>query len=106
MAFWFLLASSGAAQTAQFEGKRIEDIQYSPAQILDPADLARTQRVEQDRVFVGYLARAAVSGAELGDEQPQLDRRQGSGACRMTRSTKSSNDTQIACNTCGCCILS
>jgi outer membrane protein assembly complex protein YaeT len=32
-------AMNSAAQIAQFEGQKIADIQYSPAQILDPADL-------------------------------------------------------------------
>lgn len=36
----FVLLFPAAAQVAQFENKRIEDIQFSPAQPLDPADLA------------------------------------------------------------------
>ncbi|MGI8989129.1 MAG: BamA/TamA family outer membrane protein [Bryobacteraceae bacterium] len=38
-----LLTSGAAAQNAQFEGKPIAAIQYSPVQTLDPADLARAQ---------------------------------------------------------------
>ncbi len=36
-----LLAIPACAQVAQFENKRITDIQFSPVQPLDPADLAR-----------------------------------------------------------------
>ena len=36
-----LLSLPATAQIAQFDGKRIMDIQFSPAQILDPADLAK-----------------------------------------------------------------
>src|SRR5580698_2168159 len=40
-----------AAQVAQFEGKRIADIQYLPAQILDPADLASAQPLKKGDVL-------------------------------------------------------
>jgi outer membrane protein insertion porin family len=39
--------SESAAQVASFEGKRIAEIQYSPAQILDPADLASAQPLKK-----------------------------------------------------------
>ncbi|MDQ2899893.1 MAG: hypothetical protein M3Y07_08850, partial [Acidobacteriota bacterium] len=38
-----LLATGAGAQISQFEGKPIAAIQYSPAETLDPADLARAQ---------------------------------------------------------------
>ena len=36
-----LFAVCAAAQVSEFEGRPIVDIQFSPAQTLDPADLAR-----------------------------------------------------------------
>jgi len=42
-----LLPLGVAAQVAQFEGKRIVDIQFAPAQILDPADLAKAQPLKK-----------------------------------------------------------
>src|SRR6266566_2231247 len=42
-----LLPLGVAAEVAQFEGKRIVDIQFAPAQILDPADLAKAQPLKK-----------------------------------------------------------
>jgi hypothetical protein len=39
-----LVISSAKAQVSDFEGRRIVDIQFSPAQILDPADLDKPAR--------------------------------------------------------------
>ncbi|HEY4089183.1 MAG TPA: BamA/TamA family outer membrane protein [Bryobacteraceae bacterium] len=40
-------AANSSAQIAQFEGQKIADIQYSPAPILDPADLAVVQLLQK-----------------------------------------------------------
>jgi outer membrane protein assembly complex protein YaeT len=54
-----LLASGIAAQVATFEGKRIADIQFSPAKILDPADLAKAQPIKKgDQLRAEDVARA------------------------------------------------
>ena len=46
--FFFSLSSRAAfAQLQQFEGKRISRIEYSPAQILDPADLQKAQPLKE-----------------------------------------------------------
>jgi outer membrane protein assembly complex protein YaeT len=42
-----MLTSSIAAQVSEFEGKRIVDIEFSPAQPLDPADLAKAQLLKK-----------------------------------------------------------
>ena len=42
-----LLPLGMAAEVAQFEGKRIVDIQFTPAQILDPADLEKAQPLKK-----------------------------------------------------------
>ena len=55
----FGLAVHGTAQVSQFEGRRIADIQYTPAQILDPADLARAQPLKKgDALSAEDVARA------------------------------------------------
>jgi len=51
-----------AAQVAQFEGKRIADIQYSPSQILDPADLASAQPLKKGDVLSARDVAAAIDG--------------------------------------------
>ncbi len=43
LAWGTVCCGTAAAQVLQFEGRRIVDIQYSPAQVLDPADLASIQ---------------------------------------------------------------
>jgi len=40
-------ASSAAAQVSGFEGRRVVDIQFSPAQVLDPADLNRIMKLRK-----------------------------------------------------------
>jgi outer membrane protein insertion porin family len=42
-----VVAPGADAQVSQFEGRRIVDVQFSPAQILDPADLNRALKVQK-----------------------------------------------------------
>lgn len=42
-----LVISSAKAQVSDFEGRRIVDIQFSPAQILDPADLDKAVKLRK-----------------------------------------------------------
>jgi outer membrane protein insertion porin family len=62
LAIWFLPASNALAQANQFEGKRIEDIQYSPAQILDPVDLARAQPLKKGEPLKAAEVADAIDG--------------------------------------------
>ena len=48
-----LLVSCGAAQSSQFEGRTVVDIQFSPAQILDPSDLAKILPLKKGEPFRG-----------------------------------------------------
>src|SRR5881227_2386492 len=50
------------AQVAQFEGKRIVDIQYSPAQILDAADLAKAQPLKTGEALHQEDVAQAIDG--------------------------------------------
>jgi hypothetical protein len=46
--YWVAIITSNiAAQVSDFEGKRIVDIEFSPAQTLDPADLAKAQPLKK-----------------------------------------------------------
>jgi outer membrane protein insertion porin family len=57
-----LLPLGTAAQIAQFEGKRIIDIQYSPAQTLDAADLAKAQPLRKGEPFHEEDVARAIDG--------------------------------------------
>jgi outer membrane protein insertion porin family len=57
-----LLVSSGVAQVAQFEGKRIERVEYSPSGILDPADLNRLQPLKSGEPLNSADVAAAIDG--------------------------------------------
>ena len=57
-----LLPFGTAAQVAQFEGKRIIDIQFSPAQTLDAADLARAQPLQKGEPFHQEEVARAIDG--------------------------------------------
>lgn len=64
-ALTFLLLGAGipsAAQMTEFEGKKIVEIQYLPAQPLDPADLASAQPLKQGEPFHAREAAAAIDG--------------------------------------------
>ncbi len=53
------LVVHATAQVSQFEGRRIAEIQYAPAQTLDPADLARAQPLNSgDSLHAEDVARA------------------------------------------------
>jgi outer membrane protein assembly factor BamA len=57
-----LLPLGAASQVAQFEGKRIIDIQYSPAQTLDAADLAKAQPLKKGEPFHQEDVAQAIDG--------------------------------------------
>src|SRR5205823_108018 len=57
-----LLTFSAFAQTSRFEGKRIENIQYLPAQILDPDDLAKVQPLKTGEPLRADEVAAAIDG--------------------------------------------
>ncbi len=50
------------AQVTAFEGKRIVDIQYSPVQPLDPADLAAAQPLKKGDLLNSRRVAAAIDG--------------------------------------------
>src|SRR5206468_3852823 len=57
-----LLLCSAAAQVSQFEGRRIVDIQLSPAQILDPADLAKALPLKKGEPLRAEDVGSAIDG--------------------------------------------
>lgn len=64
-ALTILLAGAGfplVAQVTQFEGRRIVDIQYSPAQPLDAADLAAVQPLKKGGLLHSREVAAAIDG--------------------------------------------
>ncbi|HEX8810356.1 MAG TPA: POTRA domain-containing protein, partial [Terracidiphilus sp.] len=64
-ALMFLLANAGfrlVAQVTEFEGARIVDIQYSPVQPLDPADLAVAQPLKQGDLLHSSEVASAIDG--------------------------------------------
>lgn len=58
----FFGAQQSRAQMAQFEGQRIVDIQYSPAQILDPADLASAQPIHKGDLLHAREVATSIDG--------------------------------------------
>ncbi|HWE52189.1 MAG TPA: BamA/TamA family outer membrane protein [Bryobacteraceae bacterium] len=60
--FVMLLASLAPGQESQFEGKRIESIEYSPGQILDAADLVSAQPLRQGEPLRAAEVAAAIDG--------------------------------------------
>jgi outer membrane protein assembly complex protein YaeT len=56
------LALSVSAQTSQFEGLHIVDIQFSPAQILDPADLDYALKLHKGEAFHAQDVAASIDG--------------------------------------------
>jgi outer membrane protein insertion porin family len=57
-----LLPLGAAPQVAQFEGERIIDIQYSPAQTLDAADLGKAQPLKKGEPFHQEDVAQAIDG--------------------------------------------
>ena len=57
-----LLTSVAPAQVSEFEGRRIVDIQFSPASPLDPADLDRVQPLRKGEPLRGQDVAAAIDG--------------------------------------------
>ena len=57
-----LLASTAMAQLPNFEGKRIVDIQYSPAQPLDPRDLEMAQPLRKGQPLHAQDVAMAIDG--------------------------------------------
>ncbi len=57
-----MVASSAAAQNSQFEGRRIVDIQFAPAQVLDPADLDKALKVHKGEEFHAQDIAASIDG--------------------------------------------
>ena len=55
-------ASSAAAQVTGLEGRRIVDIQFSPAQILDPADLDRVLKLHKGQELRAEDAADSIDG--------------------------------------------
>ncbi|MEP6716449.1 MAG: POTRA domain-containing protein [Terriglobia bacterium] len=59
----FLLTTSALlAQSGQFEGKKIVDVQYSPASPLDPADLAKFQPLKKGETLRAADVAEAIDG--------------------------------------------
>ncbi|MDP9169961.1 MAG: BamA/TamA family outer membrane protein, partial [Acidobacteriota bacterium] len=59
----FLLAACTlVGQVSQFEGKKIVDVQYSPASTLDPADLDKFQPVKKGEVLRAADVASAIDG--------------------------------------------
>src|SRR5258708_8627772 len=54
--------SSASAQMAAWEGRRVIDIQFSPAQELDPADLARALSVKKGETLHGEDISRSIDG--------------------------------------------
>lgn len=57
-----LLASATDAQVASLEGRRIVDIQFQPAQILDPADLAKALPLKKGQPLRAEDVAKAIDG--------------------------------------------
>src|SRR5216683_1602973 len=57
-----LLASGATAQVSGFEGKRIVDIRFSPAQTLDPADLDKAQPLRKGELLRAQDVASAIDG--------------------------------------------
>src|SRR5260370_20396414 len=57
-----LLAARAAAQVSEFEGRPIADIQFSPAQILDPTDLARVFPLKKGEPLRAETVARAIDG--------------------------------------------
>ena len=57
-----LLTSTAPAQVSDFEGRRIVDIQFSPASPLDPADLDRVQPLRKGELLRGEDVADAIDG--------------------------------------------
>ncbi len=57
-----LLAFCAAAQVSEFEGRPIVDIQFSPAQTLDPADLARVFPLKKGEPLRAESVGRAIDG--------------------------------------------
>ena len=57
-----VLASVAVAQISEFEGKRIVEIQFSPAQTLHPDDLAKAQPLKKGEPFRAEEVAHAIDG--------------------------------------------
>jgi outer membrane protein insertion porin family len=57
-----LLASGASAQVSDFEGKRIVDIRFSPAQTLDPADLDKAHPLRKGELLRAQDVASAIDG--------------------------------------------
>src|SRR6266436_10044253 len=57
-----LFAVCAAAQVSQFEGKPISDIQFTPAQTLDSADLARVFPLKKGEPLRAETVARAIDG--------------------------------------------
>src|SRR5215467_1351572 len=53
-------ASGQVSEVSEFENKRIVDVQFSPAQPLDPGDLAKTQLLKKGELFHAEAAANAI----------------------------------------------
>jgi outer membrane protein insertion porin family len=60
--FFFLSSQGVDAQIKQFEGKRIGRIEYSPPQILDPADLQKVQPLKEGTPLDASDVARAIDG--------------------------------------------
>jgi len=57
-----ILTSGAAAQISEFQGKRVVEIQFSPAQTLDPDDLAKAQPMKVGEPFRAEEVANAIDG--------------------------------------------
>src|SRR5580765_8276170 len=57
-----LLTAGATAQAPQFEGRPIVDIQFSPAQVLDPADVARLLPLKKGEPLQADTVAQAIDG--------------------------------------------